>query len=65
MCFQASELSDKRGNPSPNTSVTQVPQKPDPTLVSPVPPSSGTATQRLGTGMLQHSMDQNSGNNGQ
>ncbi|XP_073244626.1 aryl hydrocarbon receptor nuclear translocator 2-like isoform X2 [Porites lutea] len=56
---KASELSDKRGNTSPNTSVTQVPQKPDPTLVSPVPPGSGTATQRLGTGMLQHSMDQN------
>ncbi|XP_078369880.1 aryl hydrocarbon receptor nuclear translocator 2-like isoform X2 [Oculina patagonica] len=54
---KASELSDKRGNASPNSSV---PQKSDGSLVSPIPPGSSTSTQRLTPGMMPHTIDQNS-----
>lgn len=60
---KASELKDKRGNASPSTTVTQIVQKSDASLVSPIAPGSGAPTpQRLGTGMIQqqHSMDQSS-----
>jgi len=62
LLFQASELSDKRGNTSPNSSAAQVPQKSDGSLVSPVPSVSSAASQRLTPGMMQHALDQNSGN---
>ena len=62
LLFQASELSDKRGNTSPNSSAAQVPQKSDGPLVSPVPSVSTASSQRLTPGMMQHAMDQNNGN---
>lgn len=62
LLFQASELSDKRGNASPNSSASQIPQKSDGAMVSPVPSASSASTQRLPPGMMQHAMDQNSGN---
>jgi len=62
LLFQASELSDKRGNTSPNSSAAQVPQKSDSSLVSPVPSVSSPSSQRLAPGMMQHAMDQNNGN---
>lgn len=58
---KASELSDKRGNTSPNTTAPQVVQKSDASLVSPVPPGSSAAAPRLTAGMIQqHGIDQNS-----
>lgn len=62
LLFQASELSDKRGNTSPNSSSAQVPQKSDGSLVSPIPSVSNASSQRLTPGMMQHTMDQNNGN---
>ena len=62
MLFQASELSDKRGNTSPNSSAAQVPQKSDGALVSPVPSVSSASSPRLAPAMMQHAIDQNNGN---
>ena len=59
--FQASELSDKRGNTSPN-SAAQVAQKSDGSLVSPVPSVSSASSPRLTPAMMQHAIDQNNGN---
>lgn len=56
---KASELNDKRGNPSPGSSVPQVVQKSEAPLVSPIAPGGGAPTaQRLGAAMMQQQQQQ-------
>ena len=56
--FQASELTDKRSNVSPNTPAVQVPKKSEGTMGIPV--TSATA-QRLPPGMIQHAIEHGTG----
>lgn len=51
---KASELTDKRGNVSPNTPAAQVPKKSDGSMVIPV---TSATTQRLPPGIIQHAME--------
>lgn len=58
LSFQASELTDKRGNVSPNTPAAQVPKKSDGSMVIPV---TSATTQRLPPGIIQHAMEHGTG----